>query len=392
MTEPNFQSGVDTGRRRAASAPVLMPGISVYADLRRENYAYVDKTRELKRLLDSGKFLFLARPRRFGKTLMLSTIECMHQGDWPEIRDPFVEMAHPVAKVPDELLFTDTAWEEWVATSPKRPVIRLDLSAVTGNDATEMKRSLTRHVARQALAWWCRGLDPGIELQYLRDATGYSDPPQDMLANSCCGRLQRSKVEIRSCTGGRVRHATPEAFWAAVLPRLNRTSNCSRISSACSRHCESRFAQGAHHRHHALGVRGRCSQALNNLQDCTWNAESGAVCGFTESQPGPSPRWRTASKQRRTAWACQSNDQLRRTLKRENYKGYQFDPDGIGPAVYNPWSLCNALADLLDSAGTSPDPTPGFSGPLVGFRGVQGPGGRAAPTAGRSQLNPVWRP
>ena len=67
-------------RRQAASPPVLMPGISVYADLRRENYAYVDKTRELKFLLDSGKHLFLARPRRFGKTLMLSTIECMYQG------------------------------------------------------------------------------------------------------------------------------------------------------------------------------------------------------------------------------------------------------------------------------------------------------------------------
>ena len=58
--------------------PVLQPGISDYARLRRENYAYVDKTGELAHLLDSGGFLFLARPRRFGKTLMLSTIECMY--------------------------------------------------------------------------------------------------------------------------------------------------------------------------------------------------------------------------------------------------------------------------------------------------------------------------
>lgn len=71
MPQPTSRSGIDMARTRAASAPMLMPGISVYADLRRENYAYVDKTRELKLLLDSGKYLFLARPRRFGKTLML---------------------------------------------------------------------------------------------------------------------------------------------------------------------------------------------------------------------------------------------------------------------------------------------------------------------------------
>ena len=67
----------------SASAPVLVPGISEYADLRREGCAYVDKTAELKHLLDAGKFLFLARPRRFGKTLMLSTVECMYQGTGP---------------------------------------------------------------------------------------------------------------------------------------------------------------------------------------------------------------------------------------------------------------------------------------------------------------------
>ena len=85
MTQPEYPSRADMDGGRAPSAPVLQPGISVYADLRRENYAYVDKTRELKYLLDSGKYLFLARPRRFGKTLMLSTSEGMYQGDWPEL-------------------------------------------------------------------------------------------------------------------------------------------------------------------------------------------------------------------------------------------------------------------------------------------------------------------
>ena len=102
-------------------------------------------------------------------------------GDQPAIRDPDVELSHTIAKMPDELLFADTAWEGLVETSPQRPVIRLDLRAITGNDAEGVKQSLTRPVARQALLWYCRGQDPGIEPKHLRDATGYSDPPQGML-------------------------------------------------------------------------------------------------------------------------------------------------------------------------------------------------------------------
>ena len=341
MTEPNFQSRVDTGREHAASAPVLMPGISVYADLRRENYAYVDKTRELKHLLDSGKFLFLARPRRFGKTLMLSTIECMYQGDWPEIRDPFVEMAHFAPKVPDELLFAGTSWETLGAASSKRPVIRLDLSAVTGNDAEEMKRSLTRHVARQALVWYCRGLDPGIELQYLKDAAGYSDPPQDML-EQMIGTLRKQRgnpvvlVDEYDTPLLKLLGRSP----AEVDPFFELFREFFRVLKVCEAELHKVLITGITRRAY-----GEMFSALNNLRDCTWKAQFGAVCGFTESNLDQSPL--ADCIEAAADGLGQSTGQLRGSL-RDNYNGYRFDPDGVGPAVYNPWSLCNALADLLD--------------------------------------------
>lgn len=173
MSESHPKSEHNGDGVHAASVPVLRPGVSEYADLRRAGHAYVDKTSELKRLLDAGKYLFLARPRRFGKTLMLSTIECMYQGDWPEFRDPFVKVANPIPQVPDEHLFAGMAWETCFATAPRRPVIRLDLSAVTGDDPAEMRRSLIRHVAQQARLWYGRGLDPGLDTKYLQDATDY---------------------------------------------------------------------------------------------------------------------------------------------------------------------------------------------------------------------------
>ena len=341
MTEPNFQSGVDTDRERAASAPVLMPGISVYADLRRENYAYVDKTRELKRLLDSGKYLFLARPRRFGKTLMLSTIECMYQGDWPEIRDPFVEMSHFTPQVPDDRLFAGTAWETLGAASPKRPVIRLDLSAVTGNDAEAMERSLTWHVAQQALVWYCRGLDPGIDLKYLKDATTYPRPPQDML-KQMIGTLRKQRgnpvvlVDEYDTPLLKLLGRSP----AEVEPFFELFREFFRVLKRCEAELHKVLITGITRRAY-----GEMFSALNNLRDCTWKAQFGAVCGFTESDLDQSPL--ADSIEAAAVGLGQSTSQLRGSL-RDNYNGYRFDPDGIGPAVYNPWSLCNALADLMD--------------------------------------------
>ena len=341
MTKPESRSGIDKGREHAATAPMLMPGISVYADLRRENYAYVDKTRELKLLLDSGKYLFLARPRRFGKTLMLSTIECMYQGDWPEVRDPFVEMAHPVAKVPDERLFADTAWEEWVATSPKRPVIRLDLSAVTGNDAEEMKQSLTWHVAQQALVWYCRGLDPGIDLKYLKDATTYPRLPQDMLKQMISTlRKQRGNPVVLVDEYDTPLLKLLERSPTEVDPLFELFREFFRVLKVCESELHKVLITGITRRAY-----GEMFSALNNLRDCTWKAQFGAICGFTESDLDQSPL--TDCIETAADGLGQSVGQFRGSL-RDNYNGYRFDPDGVGPAVYNPWSLCNALADLLE--------------------------------------------
>ncbi len=55
-------------------------GIQDFEDLRRNGYAYVDKTQFVYKLADEGKYYFLSRPRRFGKSLFLSTLEAYFQG------------------------------------------------------------------------------------------------------------------------------------------------------------------------------------------------------------------------------------------------------------------------------------------------------------------------
>ncbi|WP_069472940.1 ATP-binding protein [Candidatus Marithrix sp. Canyon 246] len=56
-------------------------GIQTFSEIITENYLYVDKTKEITELLQGGKYLFLSRPRRFGKSLLISTLSEIFSGN-----------------------------------------------------------------------------------------------------------------------------------------------------------------------------------------------------------------------------------------------------------------------------------------------------------------------
>ena len=84
-------------------------GIQTFEDIRRTNYVYVDKTALMWRIANTGKPYFLSRPRRFGKSLLLSTFEAYFQGK----RELF------------EGLAAERLENEWDV----HPVLHLDLNA-----------------------------------------------------------------------------------------------------------------------------------------------------------------------------------------------------------------------------------------------------------------------
>ena len=55
-------------------------GIQDFRELREGGYVYVDKTEYLHRIIEGGKHFFLSRPRRFGKSLLLTTINELYKG------------------------------------------------------------------------------------------------------------------------------------------------------------------------------------------------------------------------------------------------------------------------------------------------------------------------
>jgi hypothetical protein len=60
---------------------MLFPiGIQSFSEIRKGGYVYVDKTAQIYELATTGKYYFLSRPRRFGKSLLLSTLEAYFLG------------------------------------------------------------------------------------------------------------------------------------------------------------------------------------------------------------------------------------------------------------------------------------------------------------------------
>ena len=66
-------------------------GIQNFGEIRRDGYVYVDKTALMWKMVDEGKYYFLSRPRRFGKSLLLSTMEAFFSGERELFRGLYVD-------------------------------------------------------------------------------------------------------------------------------------------------------------------------------------------------------------------------------------------------------------------------------------------------------------
>ena len=62
------------------SLPKLPIGVQSFEKMRTGGYAYVDKTRFISELVSKGSYYFLSRPRRFGKSLFIDTLDCAFPG------------------------------------------------------------------------------------------------------------------------------------------------------------------------------------------------------------------------------------------------------------------------------------------------------------------------
>jgi hypothetical protein len=100
----------------------LSVGISDFKELIQGNYIYVDKTEYVYKLINSGKYYFLSRPRRFGKSLLISTIRYLFEGKKELFRE----------------LYIYNKWD-WDKTYP---VLRIDFAKTQVKNDEELQKEL----------------------------------------------------------------------------------------------------------------------------------------------------------------------------------------------------------------------------------------------------------
>ena len=123
-------------------AKKLPIGVQDFTILRTEGFVYVDKTELLHRLITQNRVYFLSRPRRFGKSLLISTLEAIFQGKKELFKDLWIEKSgydwkpHPVIRID---------MSETVRTSPEllaESLIKL-LKRIASTHQLELGNSLS---------------------------------------------------------------------------------------------------------------------------------------------------------------------------------------------------------------------------------------------------------
>ena len=271
------------------STPVtkLPLGLQTFAELRQLRCAYVDKTKLAIQLAENGKLYFLARPRRFGKSLFLDTLRNLFEGK----RELFAG------------LYAEANWE-W---DVQYPVIKLDMSG--GSDSvnalrTKLKSNLL-HTAK-SLGLELSATDEPATLfhELIREAHGqcgrkvvllideYDKPMIDNIDDLELAHQMRKQLQSFYS----VIKATDENLRFVMLTGVSKFSKVSIFSG------------------------------LNNLEDISLNPDYGSICGYTEEELGEVFGEYLQGVDR---------DQLRHW-----YNGYNFL--GKKP-VYNPYDILNFI-------------------------------------------------
>jgi hypothetical protein len=225
----------------------LPVGISSFRKIREEECVYVDKTKRILELVKSGDYFFLARPRRFGKSLLLDTLDHLFRGDKELFEGLYI--------------FDKWKWEE------KYPVIRLSVSR-NASTTKKLETSLIRMLSDIAD-------DYKIELK--------ADEPDDLfteLIKSLYRKINQKVVILI------------DEYDKPVLDRLDamRETEASKANKAILSNFYSALKDNPDYIHFVFltGVTRFSGlsvfSGLNNLTDLTLDEKFGDICGYTQKE------------------------------------------------------------------------------------------------------------
>ncbi len=286
-------------------------GIQSFESIRMDGYLYVDKTPLVYKMITEGKPYFLSRPRRFGKSLLCSTLEAVFQGR----RELFEAFTTEDGIEQPQLFIATTDWK-W----QKHPVLRFDFSK-TKNYTVEVLSELIESILSR----------------YERE---YSIPSQ----YSDFGiRFSAVVEEAHRQTGRRVVVIVDE-YDAFMLHNIGDTEVENGVRTLFSTlfsplkslddHLQLVFITGIS-KFSQMGI----FSTLNNLKNISMATDYEALCGITEQELTTllQPDIELLAKKQGETY-----DETFAELKRM-YDGYHFGKSMTD--IYNPFSLFNAFSN-----------------------------------------------
>ncbi len=274
-------------------------GVQSFEKIITGNYLYVDKTEFIYNLIQNGQYYFFARPRRFGKSLLVSTLKEIFLGNKHLFEQLWLGQ-------------TQFTWEQ-------HPVIHIDFSSLAHFSAQELRKSLIVHLQQVAQ-------DYSISIKS-------EDTPEMMLTSLTRELARRNKVVI-----------LVDEYDKPILDHLNDPQEAKAqrevlksfytVIKSLDEHLRFVFLTGV-----SKFSKTSIFSGLNNLNDISLKPEAAILLGYTETElkDNFADYITSVAKSRRT-----SKNSILQEMQTW-YNGYRFSRQRI--KVYNPFSVLYYLKD-----------------------------------------------
>ena len=286
-------------------------GVQSFKVLRNDRYLYVDKTEYLFRLVQSGRVYFLSRPRRFGKSLFLSTLAAYFLGQKELFKGLYLEKAEE-----EQARFEQrTAWEAY-------PVLYLDFNVGKYTDSSALNERLHIMLCAEESVY---GISPSKEEQpffasrfekFLKIVYQQTGKQVVILVDEYDKPLLQT-MGVNETLNEQYRN-TLKAFYSVI--------------KTCDEYIRFAFLTGV-----TKFSKISIFSDLNNLEDISLRNDYAGICGITEQELEQNfePEIEALS----IAEGLTKSKTLA-ALKKQ-YDGYLFAKAGVN--VYNPFSLLSAF-------------------------------------------------
>lgn len=275
-------------------------GIQDFEKLRTNGYSYVDKSRFVYKLATEGEYYFLSRPRRFGKSLFLSTLEAYFQGK----KELFKGLA---------IYDLETEWKKY-------PIFHIDLNTANFREKDSLYTVLNDYLTTWECKYGTRESEATLALRF-KGVIARAAEKEGRGVVILIDEYDKPILQTLRAPELQAEHRAQLKAFYSVLKTQDRYIKFAFLTGVTKFGKVSVFSD------------------LNNLTDISMDHRYISICGMTEKE------LLTNFKEGINELASANEDNETETIDklRMRYSGYHFEENS--EEIYNPFSVLNTLAN-----------------------------------------------